>query len=38
MSTEFESENTKNRDHLDDLAEDGRMILKWIFIEYGGMD
>jgi hypothetical protein len=30
MSTKFWSENLKGRSHSEDLAIDGRIILKWI--------
>jgi hypothetical protein len=34
MSTKFWSENRKERDHLGDLAIDGRITLKWILRKY----
>jgi hypothetical protein len=32
-------ENLRERNHLDDLGEDGKIILRWIFKKWdGGMD
>jgi hypothetical protein len=37
VHTEFWWGNPKERDHLEDLGVDGRMILKWILKKYGGL-
>jgi hypothetical protein len=37
--TGFWCSNLGKRDHLEDLREDGRIILRWIFMKWvGGMD
>jgi hypothetical protein len=33
ISTEFQSEYEKGRDHLSNLATNGRIILKWILMK-----
>ena len=37
MHTEFWWGNVREGDHLEDLGVDGRLILKWIFKQWGGM-
>jgi len=36
MHTTFWLENLKGRDHLEDLGEEGKIILEWILGKYGG--
>jgi hypothetical protein len=38
MCTQFVWEDLRERDHLHDLCVDGRIILKWSFVQSGGMD
>ena len=37
MHTGFWWGNVREGDHLEDLDVDGRLILKWIFKQWGGM-
>jgi hypothetical protein len=34
MQTQFQSENLKGKDHLEDIGEDGRIILKCTLKKY----
>jgi hypothetical protein len=36
MHTELQLENSKGRDHSEDLGTDGMIIFKWILGKYGG--
>ena len=38
MRTQFVWGEPRERAHLDDLGVDGRIILKWVFEQWGGMD
>jgi hypothetical protein len=36
MHIKFQSENSKGRDHLQDLGVDGRIIIKWCGLDSTG--
>jgi len=36
MRKTFRLESLKERDHMEDVGVDGRIVLKWIWVKWGG--